>query len=167
VGTWTFELLDSVVDLLGAPGSILHDELLGSAGYPSADEWAAIDLKREELLRAALGQFASDNSALVEALLASLAKVRQLTTDGYAATHTPNPNDPFGYLNDRVSVQRVQIAGGIVGGERPTRCPPATDRLNEPSDARLHGEEGCRLDAGRRTGVPTSRTIGELMGNSE
>ena len=75
--------------------------------------------KREELLKAALGQFASENSDLVEALLDSLAKVRQLTTDGYAANHAPKPDDPFGYLNDRVSVQRVQIAGGIVGGERP------------------------------------------------
>ena len=54
---------------------------------------------------------------LVQALLESLAKVRQLTTDGQAATHAPNPDDPFGYLNNRVSVQRVQIAGGIVGGK--------------------------------------------------
>ena len=45
--------------LIGAPRSILHDELLGSAGYPGADEWAGIDDKREELLRAALEQFAS------------------------------------------------------------------------------------------------------------
>ncbi len=111
--------LARILDLLGAPGSILHDELLGSAGYPSADEWAAIDLKREELLKAALGQFASENSDLVQALLDGLSKVRQLTTDGYAANHAPKPDDPFGYLNDRVSVQRVQIAGGIVGGERP------------------------------------------------
>ena len=37
--------LARVLDLLGAPGSILHDELLGSAGYPGADEWAAIDLQ--------------------------------------------------------------------------------------------------------------------------
>ena len=36
-----------IVALLGAPRSILHDELLGSAGYPSADEWEAIDRKRE------------------------------------------------------------------------------------------------------------------------
>ena len=112
--------LARVVDLLGAPGSILHDELLGSAGYPGADEWARIDLKREELLKAALGQFASDNSDLVQTLLDNLAKLRQLTTNGYAATHAPKPDDPFGYLNDRVSVQRVQIAAGIVGGERPT-----------------------------------------------
>ena len=111
--------LARVVDLLGAPGSILHDELLGSAGYPGADEWAQIDLKREQLLRAALGQFASENSDLVQALLENLAKVRQLTTDGHAATHAPKPDDPFGYLNNRVSVQRVQVAGGIVGGERP------------------------------------------------
>ena len=111
--------LARIVDLLDAPGSILHDELLGSAGYPNADEWAAIDLKREELLRAALGQFTSDNSDLIEALLERLAKVRQLTTDGYAATYAPKPDDPFGYLNDRVSVQRVQVAARIVGGERP------------------------------------------------
>lgn len=70
--------LARVVDLLGAPGSILHDELLGSAGYPSADEWARIDLKREELLRAALGQFSSENSDLVQALLDGLEKVRQV-----------------------------------------------------------------------------------------
>ena len=111
--------LARIVDLLGAPGSILHDELLGSAGYPSAAEWADIDIKREELLKVALAQFTSDNSDLIEALLESLAKVRQLTTDGHAATHAPKPDDPFGYLNDRVSVQRVQIAGGIVGGKPP------------------------------------------------
>ncbi len=111
--------LARILDLLGAPGSILHDELLGSAGYPDAAEWAQIDLKREQLLRAALGQFASENSDLVQALLDSLAKVHQLTTDGFAATYKPTADDPFGYLNDRVSVQRVQIAGGIVGGERP------------------------------------------------
>ena len=90
-----------------------------SAGHPGADEWAAIDLKREGLLKAALGQFASENSDLVQALLDSLAKLRQLTTDGYAPNHAPKPDDPFGYLNDRISVQRVQIAAGIVGGERP------------------------------------------------
>ena len=32
-----------IMGLIAAPHSILHDELLGSAGYPSADEWEAID----------------------------------------------------------------------------------------------------------------------------
>ena len=119
--------LARVLDLLGAPGSILHDELLGSAGYPDAAEWAGIDLKREELLRAALGQFASENSDLVHTLLDSLAKLRQLTTDGYAATHEAKPDDPFGYLNHRVSVQRVLIAAGIVQGD-----PPVSTRYRPP-----------------------------------
>ncbi len=111
--------LARVVELLGAPNSILHDELLGSAGYPSADEWAQIDIKRETLLTAALGQFASDNSDLVETLQANLARLLQWTTNGHAATHAPKPHDPFGYLNERVSVQRVQVAGGVVRGEPP------------------------------------------------
>ena len=72
--------LARVVDLLGAPGSILHDELLSSADYPGADEWAHIDIKREDLLQTALGQFASENSDLVQALLDSLAKLRLRST---------------------------------------------------------------------------------------
>ena len=46
-----------ILALIGAPRSILHDELLGSAGYPGADEWEAIDRKREELIDTALDQF--------------------------------------------------------------------------------------------------------------
>ena len=74
---------------IGAPRSILHDELLGSAGYPGADEWAGIDDKREELLRAALKQFASDHSDLVESLLESLTKLKELTTTGLRADAPP------------------------------------------------------------------------------
>lgn len=114
-----------VVELLGAPGSILHDELLGSAGYPGVDEWAEIDIKREALLAAALGRFASDNSELVEALFDNLTKLLQLTTNGHAAAYAPKPEDPWGYLNDRVSVQRVQVVGGIGTGNGP---PPVSPR---------------------------------------
>jgi transcriptional regulator with XRE-family HTH domain len=108
-----------IVDLLGAPGSILHDDLLDSAGYPSANEWARIDLKREELLEVALGQFASDNRDLLEALLDKLTTLIQ-QTEGDAPTTAPELHDPFGYLNDRVSIQRTQIAGGLrTGNESP------------------------------------------------
>ena len=58
-------------------------------------------------------QFASDNSDLVETLLTNLAKLAQLTTTGHAATHAPKPDDPFGYLNNRVSVQRGQVVAGL------------------------------------------------------
>jgi transcriptional regulator with XRE-family HTH domain len=113
-----------VVELLGAPGSILHDEVLGSAGYPGVDEWAEIDLKREALLAAALGRFASDNSELVEALFDNLRKLLELTTSGHAAAYAPKPEDPWGYLNNRVSVQRVQVVGGIGTGNEPPQVSP-------------------------------------------
>ncbi len=116
--------LARVIDLLGAPNSILHDELLDSAGYPSVDEWAEIDLKREALLTAALEQFASDNSELVEALFDNLTRLLQLTTNGHAATYAPKPQDPWGYLNNRVSVQRMQAADGIRIGKEPPQVSP-------------------------------------------
>jgi transcriptional regulator with XRE-family HTH domain len=115
--------LARILDLIGAPKSILHDDLLGSAGYPNVDEWAAIDTKREELLNAALTQFASDNSDLVETLLTNLAKLAQLTTTGHAASHPPKPDDPFGYLNNRVSVQRGQVVAGLTRNQHPGISP--------------------------------------------
>jgi transcriptional regulator with XRE-family HTH domain len=111
--------LARIVDLLGAPNSILHDDLLGSAGYPSSAEWAEIDRKREELLKTALAQFAADNSAVIETLIANLTKLLPLTATRYTTQHAPKPDDPFGYLNDRVSIQRVQHAGGITFDKRP------------------------------------------------
>ena len=111
--------LARIVDLLGAPNSILHDELLGTAGYPGADEWAEIDLKREELLDTALAQFAAANSKLIETLLDGLVKLLPLTATRYATESAPKADDPFGYLNDRVSIQRVQHAAGIMAKDRP------------------------------------------------
>jgi transcriptional regulator with XRE-family HTH domain len=116
--------LARVVDLLGAPDSILHDELLESAGYPGVREWTEIDLKREALLSAALEQFTSENSELVEALLDKLAQLSQLTTSGHGAAYATKPQDPWGYLNDRVSVQRTQLAGGIRTGNDSPRVSP-------------------------------------------
>lgn len=111
--------LARVMALIGAPRSILHDELLGSAGYPGADEWAGIDDKREELLRAALEQFASVQSDLVESLLEDLTKLKQLTTTGYAQTYPRKHDDAFWHLNNRVAVQRVEVAEGLRPGEKP------------------------------------------------
>ena len=64
-----------------APRSILHDELLNSAGYPSADEWEAIDRKREALLDTALAQFNSEHGELLDALITNLTALRQQTAD--------------------------------------------------------------------------------------
>jgi transcriptional regulator with XRE-family HTH domain len=108
-----------VMALIGAPRSILHDELLGAGGYPGEHEWAGIDDKREELLRAALKRFTSDNSDLIEALLANLAKLKDLTTTGHAEAYPRQHDDPFGYLAKRVAVQRIVIAEGLRHGEQP------------------------------------------------
>jgi transcriptional regulator with XRE-family HTH domain len=108
-----------IMALIGAPRSILHDELLGSAGYPGEHEWAGIDDKREELLRAALRRFRSDNSELVESLLEKLAQLKDLTSIGYAETYPRKHDDPFGYLAKRVATERIVIAEGIRQGERP------------------------------------------------
>ena len=113
--------LARIVDLLGAPGSILHDELLESAGYPGVGDWAEIDLKREALLTAALEQFTSENSKLVEALLEKLTELSHLTTSGHGASYATEPSDPWGYLNNRISVQRMQLAGGIKTGKEAPR----------------------------------------------
>jgi transcriptional regulator with XRE-family HTH domain len=111
--------LARVMALIGAPGSILHDELLGSAGFPGAVEWAGVDDKREELLRDALKRFTSGNSDLVESLLASLAKLAELTTTGFADSYPRKHDDPFGDLANRVATERIAIAEGIQQGERP------------------------------------------------
>jgi hypothetical protein len=108
-----------VMALIGAPRSILHDELLGSGGYPGENEWARIDDKREELLRQAIKRFGSDNSDLIESLLDQLAELKELTTTGYAENYPRQHDDPFGYLVNRVDVERVVIAEGMRRGARP------------------------------------------------
>jgi transcriptional regulator with XRE-family HTH domain len=108
-----------VMALIGAPRSILHDELLGSGGYPGEHDWAGIDDKREELLQAALKRFTSEHSDLVEALLQNLGKLRDLTATGHAQTYPRKHDDPFGYLVKRVATERAVIAEGMRRGERP------------------------------------------------
>jgi len=113
-----------VVALLAFPHSILHDELLASAGYPTADEWAAIDDKREQLLDTALRQFGSDRADLLEELVAKLTELQQLAT-GDAHNHRRRPiDDGFGRLDNRVSSERVLRAEGrIPVGEPPDVSP--------------------------------------------
>jgi transcriptional regulator with XRE-family HTH domain len=115
--------LARIVALLGAPRSILHDELLGSAGYPSADEWEAIDRKREELLDTALRQFSSEHRDLLDALVADLTALRQKASADARQRRRQLPDDAFGRLNDRLSVERVQRADGIHIGEPPELSP--------------------------------------------
>jgi transcriptional regulator with XRE-family HTH domain len=109
-----------ILTLISAPRSILHNELLGSAGYPGAEEWAAIDDRREQLLNASLKQFGSEHSDLVEDLLANLAKLKKLTTTGHAKNYRPEPSDDgFSRISNRVPVERVQTVEGIRRGEPP------------------------------------------------
>lgn len=109
-----------IITLISAPRSILHDELLGSAGYPGADEWATIDHKREQLLNTALKQFGSAHSDLIEDLLTNLTKLKKLTTTGHAKTHRREPTDDgFDHLTNRVAVKRVQTVEGIWRNEPP------------------------------------------------
>jgi transcriptional regulator with XRE-family HTH domain len=115
--------LARILALLGAPRSILHDELLGSAGYPSADEWEAIDRKREQLIDTALAQFATDKSDILDGLIASLTAIRtQAIGDTHRQRRQPI-NDAFGRLNDRVSPERALRAEGIHVGEPPEISP--------------------------------------------
>ena len=97
----------------------------GSAGYPAADEWATIDDRREQLLNAALKQFGSEHSDLIEDLLANLAKLRQLTTTGHAKRQRPEPgNDSFGRIANRVPVERVLNVERIQLTEPPPQPSP-------------------------------------------
>jgi predicted RecB family endonuclease len=68
---------------------------------------------------AALEQFASVQSDLVESLLEDLTKLKQLTTTGYAQTYPRKHDDAFWHLNNRVAVQRVEVAEGLRPGEKP------------------------------------------------
>jgi transcriptional regulator with XRE-family HTH domain len=111
--------LARILSLIGAPRSILHDELLGSADYPDAGAWTGIDRKRDQLLRAALERFAADNSELVETLLRKLAELRGLTVAGFAESYQRNPDDPFGELAQRVEVERVEVVEGLRDGKPP------------------------------------------------
>ena len=112
-----------IVALIGAPRSILHDELLESAGYPGAEQWEAIDNRREQLLDAALRQFASEQSDLLEDLLTKLTELQQLAT-GDAHRHRRQPiHDSFSRLTKRVAIERVLRTEGISSGELPEVSP--------------------------------------------
>lgn len=115
--------LARIVALLGAPRSILHDELLGSAGYPSAEEWEAIDRKREELIDTAMRQFSSEHGDLLDAVLANLTALRDKANADTEPRRRQIPDDAFGRLSDRVSVDRVQRADGIHIGDPPEVSP--------------------------------------------
>ncbi len=121
-----------IMGLIAAPHSILHDELLGSAGYPSADEWEAIDNKREELIDAALETFATDQTDLLDSLIASLTALRkQATGDTHDHRRRPIDDDAFGRLNRRVSTDRILRAEGLI----PVRGEPPqpSDRYRQDS----------------------------------
>jgi transcriptional regulator with XRE-family HTH domain len=106
--------LARIVDLIAAPRSILHDELLGSGGYPGSDDWAEIDHKREQLLAVALEKFATAHTDLIHTLANTVAELQALTPSAYAEAHASvNAGDSFAYLNDRVKVERVEIVGGL------------------------------------------------------
>jgi transcriptional regulator with XRE-family HTH domain len=112
-----------IVALLAAPRSILHDELLGSAGYPSADEWEAIDRKREQLLDTALAQFSTEHGDLLDTLISNLTALRkQATGDAHSRRRQPI-DDAFGRLANRVSPERIQRADGINVGDPPEVSP--------------------------------------------
>jgi hypothetical protein len=121
-----------IVALLGYPHSILDDELLGSAGYPTAEKWAAIDDKREQLLDTALRQFGSERGDLLEELLAKLTELQQIAT-GDAHSNRRRPiEDGFGRLTKRVSGERVLRAEGRIRlGE-----PPDVSPRHEPQRGR-------------------------------
>jgi opacity protein-like surface antigen len=119
--------LARVMALMGAPGSILHDELLGSGGFPGAAEWAGVDDKREELLRDALKRFTSENSDLVESLLASLAKLAEpeypadTLSEGSSASGATGAASVSCYRNDWLSPQpRSTVYGRVTHTERTT-----------------------------------------------
>ena len=143
--------LARIVDLLGAPGSILHDELLGSAGYPGVDEWAEIDLKREALLDSRtwtvrVGQQRPRRSAPRQPHEAAPA-------DDQRPRRRVRPQTRRSVGLSQRSRLGPASAGRGRHRNRQRATPvshPATDRRNEPSDARLGGEEGRALVRRRR-----------------